>query len=276
MNRALNSCNLLILVGFTIIWTGCNSNNVTPEAITTESPATESVQDSIPDPFGDAVNKATAAADLTQTATKSEDWSNVANAWQQAIDLMKSVPQSSPNYEVAQQKANEYEANKTYAQNNAADIANVEQIYEDMLNAISTEDIGKINSLLAQGFNPNYQSRERTFLDQPYHVLAHAASFGTDAIVRKLIESGAKWDNIPSEVLSDALISASCQGQAFVVQELISAGADPNYSNSFGEKPLAMANSQTCRTLDKNGNPRQPGSSDHSKVVQLLQSAGAR
>ncbi|MGB3516546.1 MAG: hypothetical protein WBA43_08820 [Elainellaceae cyanobacterium] len=275
MTRTSKRSALLILTGLIIFLIGCNSNDAVSET-TTDAPSSEAIQDSETDPFRDAVNQATTASELTQTASTSEEWSNVANAWQQAIELMESVPQSNPNYAVAQQKAQEYQANKTYAQNNVNGADNAEQMYEDMLNAISTGNLGKADSLLAQGFDPNYQSQERTFFDQPYYVLSHAATFGNDAFVEKLLASGAKWDYIPNEALSDSLISASCEGQPLIVQELLNAGANPNYANSFGEKPLAMATSQTCRTLDHNGNPHQPGSSDHNRVVQILQSAGAQ
>jgi hypothetical protein len=39
--------------------------------------------------------------------------------WEEAIDLMKKVPQSDANYALAQQKAVEYEKNLTYAKGNA-------------------------------------------------------------------------------------------------------------------------------------------------------------
>jgi pilus assembly protein FimV len=43
----------------------------------------------------------------------------VATLWEDAIDLMKKVPQSDSNYALAQQKAVEYEKNLTYAKGNA-------------------------------------------------------------------------------------------------------------------------------------------------------------
>ncbi|WP_024544624.1 ankyrin repeat domain-containing protein [Picosynechococcus sp. NKBG15041c] len=153
---------------------------------------------------------------------------------------------------------------------------NTEEMYEDMLNAISERNYEKINLLLDQGFDPNYQSQERSFLDQPYYVLFHAARFGNDFFVQRLLESGAKWEYIPNEALSESLISASCEGQPFIVQELLNAGANPNYANNFGEKPLAMANSQTCRAVNSKGEPHQVGLSNHNRVAQILQSAGAR
>ncbi|MDY7012874.1 MAG: hypothetical protein SVX43_04600 [Cyanobacteriota bacterium] len=70
-------------------------------------------------PFKDAVNKATSAAQLTQTATTPEEWQTVADDWQAAISLMQAVPEGDPNYAVAQEKVAEYQTNLEYAQQNA-------------------------------------------------------------------------------------------------------------------------------------------------------------
>lgn len=83
------------------------------------SPAAEAPPVSSATPFRDAVNKATSAAQLTQTAQTAEEWQTVANDWQAAIALMQAVPEGDPNYAVAQQKAAEYQKNLEYAQQNA-------------------------------------------------------------------------------------------------------------------------------------------------------------
>jgi hypothetical protein len=70
------------------------------------------------DAFRDAVNAATAAANLTQTATTGAEWQAVADSWSQAITLMKQVPSTHPKYAVAQAKAVEYQTNLAYAQEN--------------------------------------------------------------------------------------------------------------------------------------------------------------
>lgn len=70
------------------------------------------------DPFGDAVNKAMAAGEGAQTAKTADEWGAVATLWGEAIELMKAVPESSENYQVAQQKATEYGPNLEYAQQN--------------------------------------------------------------------------------------------------------------------------------------------------------------
>lgn len=71
------------------------------------------------DPFREAVNAATAAATLTQTAQTPEEWAVVAGHWQHAIANMQAVPADHPRYSLAQQKAQEYASNLTYAQTNA-------------------------------------------------------------------------------------------------------------------------------------------------------------
>ncbi|MBW4491516.1 MAG: OmpA family protein [Oscillatoria princeps RMCB-10] len=71
------------------------------------------------DTFGLAVKSAQDASLLVQSAKTPEDWNKVAKKWQEAIQLMKEVPASSPNYQNAQKKVGEYEKNLKYAQQNA-------------------------------------------------------------------------------------------------------------------------------------------------------------
>ncbi|MCC5637377.1 hypothetical protein LC593_16210 [Nostoc sp. CHAB 5844] len=69
--------------------------------------------------FRDAVNQAISAANLTQSAKSQTEWQNIVKQWEAAISMMQSVPLSSPNYAVAQQKIMEYQRNLSYAQKNA-------------------------------------------------------------------------------------------------------------------------------------------------------------
>jgi hypothetical protein len=69
--------------------------------------------------FREAVNKATAAAEAAQSVQLPEEWTAVSNLWYQAINLMKTVPESSQNYQVAQRKASEYQKNLDYSQQNS-------------------------------------------------------------------------------------------------------------------------------------------------------------
>ncbi|MEH2421438.1 MAG: hypothetical protein V7K48_11085 [Nostoc sp.] len=72
-----------------------------------------------PNTFREAVNQAISATKLTQLAKSSDDWKIVTSEWQAAIALMKTVPSSSQNYVVAQQKIREYQKNLNYAEKNS-------------------------------------------------------------------------------------------------------------------------------------------------------------
>jgi len=92
-----------------------NSTLVTPSPVISESPIVLLQTDT----FREAVSKAINAANLTQSAKSPDEWNIVVNQWETAIALMKTVPSSSPNYAIAQQKIIEYQKNITYAQKNA-------------------------------------------------------------------------------------------------------------------------------------------------------------
>jgi hypothetical protein len=70
--------------------------------------------------FRIAVNHATTAANLTQTASSSQDWQIVVKHWQNAIQLMTTIQPSNSNYSIAKQKTIEYQKNLNYAQVNTS------------------------------------------------------------------------------------------------------------------------------------------------------------
>lgn len=91
----------------------------------TASPAPPSQPVAAPPPaqvdyFGEAVNRATSAMVVGQSAQSQEDWQLAVGRWQQAVDLMKQVPANSPNYTQAQAKVQEYQRNLAVAQQRAA------------------------------------------------------------------------------------------------------------------------------------------------------------
>lgn len=65
--------------------------------------------------FQQAINIAGQASAQTQTAQTPQDWQRIANLWIQSIESLKQVPPSSPNYNTAQQKIQEYQINLNYA-----------------------------------------------------------------------------------------------------------------------------------------------------------------
>ncbi|MEH2203090.1 MAG: hypothetical protein V7K53_03265 [Nostoc sp.] len=88
---------------------------VTPSTVASESPSMLLQTDT----FKEAVSKAINAANLTQSAKYPNEWKTVVSLWENAIALMKTVPSSSPNYVVAQQKIIEYQRNLNYAEKNS-------------------------------------------------------------------------------------------------------------------------------------------------------------
>lgn len=66
--------------------------------------------------FNKALDQGMSAAVMGQTAISLEDWQLVAQQWQGAIALLKTVPSSDRNHKQAQNKIQEYEANLGVAQ----------------------------------------------------------------------------------------------------------------------------------------------------------------
>ncbi len=79
-----------------------------PSPVTLASPET--------DAFQEAENKAISAKNIAQIAQTKEDWTLVANRWQQAIDLIQAVPKSHPKYSLAQKQLAEYQSGLNDAQ----------------------------------------------------------------------------------------------------------------------------------------------------------------
>jgi predicted aspartyl protease len=69
-----------------------------------------------PDLFRNAVNRASSAVAIGQSAQSQDDWQLAANRWQQALDLLNQIPADHPRHSEAQQKIQEYQANLQSAQ----------------------------------------------------------------------------------------------------------------------------------------------------------------
>ncbi|MBE9125089.1 MULTISPECIES: retropepsin-like aspartic protease family protein [unclassified Coleofasciculus] len=61
------------------------------------------------DTYSEAIDTASSAVTISQSAVSREDWGLVANRWQDAINLLKTVPASNQNYKNAQQKLSQYQ-----------------------------------------------------------------------------------------------------------------------------------------------------------------------
>ena len=65
----------------------------------------------IENPFNKALERASNAATLAQSAKTEAEWKAIAEQWKQAIALMKTVPKNHPDSAIAQQKISEYQKN---------------------------------------------------------------------------------------------------------------------------------------------------------------------
>lgn len=81
----------------------------TPKASPPDTQTSESSKPANADPWYNAVSSAQSAAQKAQTAKTNADWNAVVSDWQKAVELMKEVPESNPNYQKAQTKIPEYQ-----------------------------------------------------------------------------------------------------------------------------------------------------------------------
>lgn len=94
-----------------------------PESETAASQAPVQAQpDEGPALYHRGVNRGSSAFSISQTARTTDDWRLVAGRWQQAIDLLQSVPEGSEAYEQAQAKVAEYQRNLQVAQAKSQDL----------------------------------------------------------------------------------------------------------------------------------------------------------
>ena len=85
-----------------------------------EDESTASTAEETPNYFQQAIDRATSAVNLSQSAFSQDDWRLVVNRWQQAITFLEAVPASDPSYSQAQAKITEYQTNLDYARQQAS------------------------------------------------------------------------------------------------------------------------------------------------------------
>lgn len=65
--------------------------------------------------FQDGINEATTASFLVQKAKTKDEWEYISTVWEKAIEYMKAVQPSDPNYQAAQDRVIQYQKNLEYA-----------------------------------------------------------------------------------------------------------------------------------------------------------------
>ncbi len=125
MAWGLTSCGLFVNADSTISGLMVDPDPAAVEAaspvpVAVPGPTETSAQPFSADTFREAVNRATSAVAIGQSAQSEADWQLAASRWQQAIALMEQVPTTSPNRAQAETKAKEYQQNLATAQRRAA------------------------------------------------------------------------------------------------------------------------------------------------------------
>jgi clan AA aspartic protease (TIGR02281 family) len=97
------------------------------------------------DRYKDALNIAAAARAVSETALAKEDWSLVADRWQESISQLKAIPKNSINYPLAMKILPQFQQNLSYARQKAANFKapKADQPISDLKKADSTKKISK-------------------------------------------------------------------------------------------------------------------------------------
>ena len=108
--------------------------STTPVASAAPSPAASSVDTAAlnasvaNDRYQDALNTAAAARAVSETALAKEDWSLVADRWQESISQLKAVPKNSVNYSLAMKILPQFQQNLSYAHQKAANFKSLNSL----------------------------------------------------------------------------------------------------------------------------------------------------
>lgn len=91
--------------------------------------------------FREGVNLAMKAATLTQKANNQQQWQEVTQFWQRAIETMKRVKTNDPKYTTAQEKVKQYQANLNYALAMTDTVANSLTLIKTITGKISPKSV---------------------------------------------------------------------------------------------------------------------------------------
>jgi len=146
--------------------------------------------------FGEAIKAATSAAEATQSARTPQQWSDVATSWQQAIDLLKDVPESDANYATAQTKIQEYQSNLDYSTANIsrarqAQITLGQQIFQQNNSVFQVRGEATDTPTATTIFNKNVWN-------QLSHEQRVALAVYTKAMIKRVQQSPEEYVSTPS------------------------------------------------------------------------------
>lgn len=178
------------------------SPSATPEPIAASSPSpTDSTK-----AFETALEKASKASYSAENATSKEDWELTANRWQQAIELMKSLPTDDPNYKQAQENLPEYQRNFQVAHNRSLRTVS-------LAGYLPVDGPGRIDSV-----DKVVGSSAKVFLEGYMNALVHQGKTGYEFWCSKSKGERVSFFSPRSWDLLDSHIASSGRAGAFTVQ----------------------------------------------------------
>ncbi len=152
------------------------------------------------------LEKASKAAYSAKNAESKEDWELTANRWQQAIQLMKSLPSDDPNYDQAQKNLPEYQRNLLVAQDRSQRTVSAAG-YSLVDGPGRVDAVNKVTAASAQGFLEGYMN-----------AIVHQGKAGYEFWCSKSKGDRVSFFSPRSWNLLDSHIAASGRAGAFTVQ----------------------------------------------------------
>lgn len=215
----LNRCKLLVPTFSSLFLVGC-SGSWNPLASSSPSPSPSPILEAsavstpspIPSPsmpsniFEMGLEKASKAAYSAKNAEMKEDWELTANRWQQAIEMMESLPIDHPNSTEAQANIPEYKRNLLVAQNRSQrTVSGAGYLQVDAPGKV--DSVNKVVSASAKGFLEGYMNS-----------IVNQGRTGHDFWCSKSKGSRVSFFSPRSWDLLDSHTSGSRQAAAFTVQ----------------------------------------------------------
>ncbi|MEH2040617.1 MAG: ankyrin repeat domain-containing protein [Nostoc sp.] len=190
--------------------------------------------------FQDAVDAAVSATTISQSSVSKDDWNLVYSKWQEAINLMRTIPDNSENYVMAQKKIAEYSKNLSYAKQQATktEIITEEKVLI-LIPPVSRETCREkeiIESLFKdvekdpQMINEPIPKYAPGAWGSPFPLLHTAVGFGCKVYVELLISMNADVNNVSSEGLRPLDFAY----RKDIAALLIAKGANINATNDKG------------------------------------------
>jgi clan AA aspartic protease (TIGR02281 family) len=162
MVKGMQKKKIGMIITTVTLLSACAAPAPTPEVIASAAPVASNESSSpTPNPtdtaalnasiandrYQDALNTAAAARAVSETALAKEDWSLVADRWQESINQLKAVPKNSINYSLATKILPQFQQNLSHARQKAVNFKapKASQLSSDLKNSDLTKKISNVD-----------------------------------------------------------------------------------------------------------------------------------